>query len=122
MPRRLRRAASSSGTACITSRACASNSMPATATEGTTVRADRKSTRLNSSHLVISYAVFCLKKKNPRLAGVDHRQLLDERWQIHQQPLQEGQVRHRDGGQQRGAVADSVLGAEAVVVVLVLRA
>src|SRR5256885_12994782 len=26
-------------------------------------RADRKSTRLNSSHLVISYAVFCLKKK-----------------------------------------------------------
>src|SRR5256885_4627878 len=26
---------------------------------------DRKSTRLNSSHLVISYAVFCLKKKNP---------------------------------------------------------
>src|SRR5256885_11707753 len=29
---------------------------------GTT--SDRKSTRLNSSHLVISYAVFCLKKKN----------------------------------------------------------
>src|SRR2546426_2046669 len=27
---------------------------------------DRKSTRLNSSHLVISYAVFCLKKKNKR--------------------------------------------------------
>src|SRR5688500_19747792 len=27
---------------------------------------DRKSTRLNSSHLVISYAVFCLKKKNLR--------------------------------------------------------
>src|SRR5260221_10530386 len=26
---------------------------------------DRKSTRLNSSHTVISYAVFCLKKKNP---------------------------------------------------------
>src|SRR5256885_9386647 len=26
---------------------------------------DRKSTRLNSSHLVISYAVFCLKKKTP---------------------------------------------------------
>src|SRR2546426_8160965 len=32
---------------------------------GPTVRydRDRKSTRLNSSHLVISYAVFCLKKK-----------------------------------------------------------
>src|SRR5256885_3842080 len=29
-----------------------------------TKQADRKSTRLNSSHLVISYAVFCLKKKN----------------------------------------------------------
>src|SRR5256885_15488382 len=28
--------------------------------------ADRKSTRLNSSHLVISYAVFCLKKKKQR--------------------------------------------------------
>src|SRR5256885_5239436 len=29
---------------------------------------DRKSTRLNSSHLVISYAVFCLKKKNTHRA------------------------------------------------------
>src|SRR5256885_6285778 len=29
---------------------------------------DRKSTRLNSSHLVISYAVFCLKKKKKRAA------------------------------------------------------
>src|SRR5436190_8326077 len=28
------------------------------------LRLDRKSTRLNSSHTVISYAVFCLKKKN----------------------------------------------------------
>src|SRR5437879_13829053 len=28
--------------------------------------ADRKSTRLNSSHRCISYAVFCLKKKNAR--------------------------------------------------------
>src|SRR2546426_9370273 len=28
---------------------------------------DRKSTRLNSSHLVISYAVFCLKKKKKQL-------------------------------------------------------
>src|SRR5690625_6200659 len=31
-----------------------------------TVRLDRKSTRLNSSHVAISYAVFCLKKKKPR--------------------------------------------------------
>src|SRR2546430_7406461 len=34
--------------------------------------ADRKSTRLNSSHSQISYAVFCLKKKNNiRSTGVD---------------------------------------------------
>src|SRR5256885_11653598 len=30
-------------------------------------REDRKSTRLNSSHLVISYAVFCLKKKKENI-------------------------------------------------------
>src|SRR5256885_10994959 len=30
---------------------------------------DRKSTRLNSSHLVISYAVFCLKKKKNEIYG-----------------------------------------------------
>src|SRR5699024_12270681 len=29
--------------------------------------ADRKSTRLNSSHVSISYAVFCLKKKNTKI-------------------------------------------------------
>src|SRR5438132_8136009 len=31
---------------------------------------DRKSTRLNSSHTVISYAVFCLKKKNEDVLGL----------------------------------------------------
>src|SRR5256885_12979449 len=31
---------------------------------------DRKSTRLNSSHLVISYAVFCLKKKSNHLVNL----------------------------------------------------
>src|ERR1039457_4001415 len=41
---------------------------------------DRKSTRLNSSHLVISYAVFCLKKKKNKyvmrdvIVAVTHRQ------------------------------------------------
>src|ERR1022692_3874115 len=34
---------------------------------------DRKSTRLNSSHLVISYAVFCLKKKKPDETRVARR-------------------------------------------------
>src|SRR3989454_6133525 len=33
---------------------------------GSLVERDRKSTRLNSSHLVISYAVFCLKKKKKK--------------------------------------------------------
>src|SRR2546426_5524420 len=32
---------------------------------------DRKSTRLNSSHLVISYAVFCLKKKKRHVSAAD---------------------------------------------------
>src|SRR5256885_13106232 len=35
---------------------------------------DRKSTRLNSSHLVISYAVFCLKKKTKRRVPADEPQ------------------------------------------------
>src|SRR2546426_7495221 len=40
---------------------------------GQAFRRDRKSTRLNSSHLVISYAVFCLKKKkSDRAEHVDH--------------------------------------------------
>src|SRR5436190_15049243 len=33
---------------------------------GRAARPDRKSTRLNSSHTVISYAVFCLKKKKKK--------------------------------------------------------
>src|SRR5437773_7068380 len=33
---------------------------------GAEVRVDRKSTRLNSSHITISYAVFCLKKKKTK--------------------------------------------------------
>src|SRR2546426_4299348 len=36
--------------------------------------ADRKSTRLNSSHLVISYAVFCLKKKKNRNTPIQQQQ------------------------------------------------
>src|SRR3954466_8336106 len=34
---------------------------------------DRKSTRLNSSHTIISYAVFCLKKTNRRAAASPRR-------------------------------------------------
>src|SRR2546430_3390521 len=37
--------------------------MESSSCEGDTATSDRKSTRLNSSHSQISYAVFCLKKK-----------------------------------------------------------
>src|SRR5260364_14373 len=33
-------------------------------------KGDRKSTRLNSSHQIISYAVFCLKKKKNPISGI----------------------------------------------------
>src|SRR5438552_9851099 len=38
--------------------------LPESRLEVDSALADRKSTRLNSSHQIISYAVFCLKKKN----------------------------------------------------------
>src|SRR2546426_3862096 len=38
---------------------------------------DRKSTRLNSSHLVISYAVFCLKKKKYFVSTIRRRGVLE---------------------------------------------
>src|SRR5262245_62533730 len=39
---------------------------------------DRKSTRLNSSHLGISYAVFCLKKKTKQQQGNQRRGILSD--------------------------------------------
>src|SRR5256885_12346138 len=42
-------------------------------------RRDRKSTRLNSSHLVISYAVFCLKKKKKQT----RKTTLHREWTYH---------------------------------------
>src|SRR5690625_6837878 len=38
-----------------------------------TIVSDRKSTRLNSSHVAISYAVFCLKKKKNKRKNVQHK-------------------------------------------------
>src|SRR5438067_2729928 len=38
---------------------------------------DRKSTRLNSSHVSISYAVFCLKKKINASAVIQHRSCIE---------------------------------------------
>src|SRR3712207_8526980 len=40
--------------------------IPAPGVDTDRLAADRKSTRLNSSHANISYAVFCLKKKQPQ--------------------------------------------------------
>src|SRR2546427_9118000 len=40
---------------------------------------DRKSTRLNSSHSQISYAVFCLKKKNAHVKNVELWELTGDR-------------------------------------------
>src|SRR5262245_31725216 len=39
-------------------------------------RSDRKSTRLNSSHLGISYAVFCLKKKKKTTTPINDQQVI----------------------------------------------
>src|SRR2546426_6844520 len=57
----LRRLRTLSSGASISSRATL---MRASGVRSSCETLDRKSTRLNSSHLVISYAVFCLKKKN----------------------------------------------------------
>src|ERR1035441_10762010 len=44
---------------------------------------DRKSTRLNSSHLGISYAVFCLKKKKKTYTGAEHHRTITAQVQTH---------------------------------------
>src|SRR5690349_23453057 len=54
-----RRTSAGGGSAARRSSSPTRNVMPAIGSSG-----DRKSTRLNSSHVEISYAVFCLKKKN----------------------------------------------------------
>src|SRR5438034_8036710 len=53
-------------------------------------RGDRKSTRLNSSHTVISYAVFCLKKKTRK----DFHSILHKnRYTVHLRPIATRKVR-----------------------------
>src|SRR5437870_6748851 len=49
---------------------------------------DRKSTRLNSSHVAISYAVFCLKKKKQKLFAEPQLLLIDTETH-HQLPKQD---------------------------------
>src|SRR5438034_3700401 len=48
-------------------------------------RRDRKSTRLNSSHTVISYAVFCLKKKKKKITRHKRRNLYEHIIACHEQ-------------------------------------
>src|SRR5438874_5112517 len=45
-------------------------------------RQDRKSTRLNSSHVEISYAVFCLKKKTKPMKNREYIAILDDKLKL----------------------------------------
>src|SRR5256885_7530733 len=66
----------------------ASRASPSSARSAT--NRDRKSTRLNSSHLVISYAVFCLKKKKPQLISTSVlRKPLLQPHNVYDYPLRE---------------------------------
>src|SRR5258708_13361499 len=56
---------------------------------------DRKSTRLNSSHQIISYAVFCLKKKKQKEKTVDKEHILA------------GRLSKREGGKGPGQLQTS---------------
>src|SRR5256885_11064225 len=71
---------------------------------------DRKSTRLNSSHLVISYAVFCLKKKQHLAQAVEAQcvgpKALDHAERVEHVPQR---LRHLLFLQQQEAVDDQVL-------------
>src|SRR2546426_9251382 len=53
----------------LTSSSVTARASPSASAAVVLVVGDRKSTRLNSSHLVISYAVFCLKKKKNKNAN-----------------------------------------------------
>src|SRR5205807_7410570 len=63
---------------------------------------DRKSTRLNSSHLVISYAVFCLKKKKiypPFGRRPSHRHLTIQKLDVHASRDRQHAENRRHGSQ-----------------------
>src|SRR5205814_9814946 len=61
-----RRSSDLSGSSWAASTMTSSTTTTRPTSSGARQRGDRKSTRLNSSHLGISYAVFCLKKKRHR--------------------------------------------------------
>src|SRR6266511_5516809 len=56
---------------------------PLRGSPGETRGEDRKSTRLNSSHVKISYAVFCLKKKKTKNKTIPYRQKSKNKPQQH---------------------------------------
>src|SRR3712207_7115219 len=58
--------------ACTSQRLCTQGAAHTGPLASTTLLVDRKSTRLNSSHANISYAVFCLKKKNSSHLTITH--------------------------------------------------
>src|SRR5256885_1788140 len=60
----------------------------------TCTRVDRKSTRLNSSHLVISYAVFCLKKNKYAFLQITRRRFLSE-WEALKKVISRRNIRRR---------------------------
>src|SRR5690349_22222029 len=62
---------------------------------GISAGSDRKSTRLNSSHVEISYAVFCLKKKKQQILTVQHQNIHLVHHQLQHQDLH-ADVQHGD--------------------------
>src|SRR5690625_7006186 len=79
--------------------------------EDVVVIKDRKSTRLNSSHVAISYAVFCLKKKTPSILRIHGerderrdvcvRENAVDRWRVGTASWECGADRAVDGDRQR---------------------
>src|SRR3954464_12689044 len=67
-------------------------------------RSDRKSTRLNSSHTIISYAVFCLKKKEDEQRPVAERVHAKEPAPPHHLPSHRHGADYRYHGQQPDAL------------------
>src|SRR5262245_19737134 len=69
---------------------------------------DRKSTRLNSSHLGISYAVFCVKKKTPGHDSVLWGQVVEELAEMRDLVSGEAPAAHERVDERAGrAVADA---------------
>src|SRR6266516_5734763 len=71
------------------SRAGPTSSWPRSGRRRTMPRRDRKSTRLNSSHRTITYAVFCLKKKKNK-----YKNILKKKKKKHKKNKKKNQYKH----------------------------